>query len=121
MWNSKLDEMVKIAASLSKKKKAKTSKELLKKYLSLGPSTRNHVLSAYQYDRKQVFKDLAVEYVAALVRFMNFNLRTAAIRSLLRAGKSPLAAMLPPRSIEFEFLPSELEMAKLIEKAVNSR
>mmetsp|Transcript_23680 Transcript_23680/g.41955 ORF Transcript_23680/g.41955 Transcript_23680/m.41955 type:complete len:124 (-) Transcript_23680:30-401(-) len=122
MWNTKLDEMVKIAATVTKKvkNKMKPNKELLKKYLSIGPHSRNQVLNTFMYERKQAFKRKVKEFVAARKQFADHKSRTEAIRALYRAGKSPLKAMKAPKMPKFEFMPTELEMAKLIESTVNS-
>jgi hypothetical protein len=121
MWNSKMDEMVKIAAGLTKKnKKGKSGKELMKKYLSIGPHTRNQVLNTHLYERKQTFKIKVKDYVTALKQYRDFKQRAIAIRNLLNAGKSPLRAMVPPVKPVFEFLPTELGMAKMIESTVNA-
>lgn len=122
MWNIKLDEMVKIAATVQKKvkNKAKPNKELMKKYLSIGPHARNQVLNTYMYERKQTYKRKLKEYVAASKQYLDHKSRTKAIRALLNSGKSPLKAMVPPKKPIFEFMPTELEMARLIEGIVNS-
>jgi hypothetical protein len=120
MWNSKMDELVKIASGLTKKKKGKLGKELMKKYLSIGPHTRNQVLNTHLYERKQTFKLRVKDYVTALKQYRDFKQRTLAIRLLLNAGKSPVGAMVPPLRPVFEFLPTELGMAKMIESTVKS-